>query len=49
MHGSTEEEQFQEETPDYAAAESHHSPGGTERGIAAPTKLVDDSHDRDAE
>jgi isocitrate lyase len=36
MKGSTEEEQFQEETPDFVAAESHHD------NVTPPPKLVPD-------
>ena len=36
MAGSTEEEQFQQPTPDFVEAEAHHT------GVDPATKLVDD-------
>jgi len=43
MAGSTEEDQFQEHTPDFAEAETHH------KAVDPATKLVDDPKDESKE
>jgi hypothetical protein len=39
MRGSTEEEQFDEATPDFADAEAHHV-GGRVKKVPKPPELV---------
>jgi isocitrate lyase len=40
LRGSTEEEQFQERTPDFKDAESHHAAGSEPKPVSSPPELV---------